>query len=984
MYATHHKTGKQIRILNNNTATWKDNKTLVWLKPEDVLNNPWDRYEIGCVGSENCMKIKNVGVVVCVDMKDVEWIKKGGASQVNLIFASKKILDEIGIQFFEEKKIRNVLCLEELHLLYTFIEKAWDGSINDACVLVGLVLRFSNSFPLENSDRNLFNLKLSNVLVPPKPLYFITQYYTPKNTARAREIQKCLYNNIANKYIDKIILLNESDLTSKIKSNKLEQVVIKKRLTYADVIQYIAEKIPEDVNVVFANADIYLDETIRSVWACNLENKFFALLRYDVNEKGKSEIFGPRPDSQDTWILSSSSVKQRKWNYGDLEFSFGMSGCDNAITTEMLRAKFLVVNPALTILTHHLHLSNYRTYDMGEIVDKKVYLYIEPTGLHDMEALTNLPTNNICDTIKLSSFNRVINSKKAGTFCKMLEKEKRYNFDVSGNNTYEAQTVPVYKFQNIFQTNTGLTYNYDKIFVGPSKIATEYWSKSNLSTLTPSIHIKKGYVAPLPENINSVENYVLYYLSKILLLRDLYGNDGDFWCPNKKEYLEMLSIFNWKTKQLPLLSQTENQLVYMDESYVWFPRDNIEVSREEVSKLRNFLVDVNSDEKSIVVYMDEEYINKNFITELEAKYGDVKIIFPQTSIDRKLRMLQNASKLFIHCSKKTEHIWKYIWAVKPNTELVDIQNEMELNGEVHHLASACGLNHKLHIVPRGTLSVFYRNKIFLNGEEEQVSLPTIYVPNVKEGLFGHKGDSFREMIDLWEEKKYIKKEINDCKNVWMNGVGEILLYDRPTYDWIKQADSKEQSWKKALFGNPKPIGLNSKSWSFWPRRPGLVEAMLNQTFEKTQELVFYGKIENQVQKTNRTKYDWSSVCDKYYMANENETPLLSEQEYLDKLSEAKYGLCLAGYGKKCHREVECMALGTVPVCAPEVDMTNYANPPVEGTHYLRVENPMDAKEKISQISEEQWLEKSKACKMWYKENCSVEGMWQLTKKLIND
>ena len=135
----------------------------------------------------------------------------------------------------------------------------------------------------------------------------------------------------------------------------------------------------------------------------------------------------------------------------------------------------------------------------------------------------------------------------------MLEKEKRYNFDVSGNNTYEAQTVPVYKFQNIFQTNTGLTYNYDKIFVGPSKIATEYWSKSNLSTLTPSIHIKKGYVAPLPENINSVENYVLYYLSKILLLRDLYGNDGDFWCPNKKEYLEMLSIFNWKTKQLPLL-----------------------------------------------------------------------------------------------------------------------------------------------------------------------------------------------------------------------------------------------------------------------------------------------------------------------------------------------------------------------------------------------------------------------------------------------
>ena len=119
------------------------------------------------------------------------------------------------------------------------------------------------------------------------------------------------------------------------------------------------------------------------------------------------------------------------------------------------------------------------------------------------------------------------------------------------------------------------------------------------------------------------------------------------------------------------------------------------------------------------------------------------------------------------------------------------------------------------------------------------------------------------------------------------------------------------------------------------------------------------------------------------MGSETEPPIFSEQKYLDNLSKAKYGLCLAGYGKKCHREVECMALGTVPVCAPEVDMDNYANPPVENVHFLRVENPEDAKEKLAKISDEKWLEMSEACRLWYKENCSVDGMWKLTKKLIN-
>jgi hypothetical protein len=216
----------------------------------------------------------------------------------------------------------------------------------------------------------------------------------------------------------------------------------------------------------------------------------------------------------------------------------------------------------------------------------------------------------------------------------------------------------------------------------------------------------------------------------------------------------------------------------------------------------------------------------------------------------------------------------------------------------------------------------------------------------------------------------------------MNSIGDVLLYDRPNYDWIKHADGSEQTWKKALFGNPKPIGNNSKSWSFWARRPRLVEAMLDKNFDKTKKLVFYGKIENEVQKKHRTLHDWSNVCDDYYLASESEQPKFSEQEYLNKLAEAKFGLCLAGYGKKCHREVECMALGTVPVVASEVDMNSYANPPVENVHYIRVESPNDLKNKLNKIDDETWNNMSQACKQWYKDNCSVDGIWNLTKNLV--
>jgi hypothetical protein len=75
-----------------------------------------------------------------------------------------------------------------------------------------------------------------------------------------------------------------------------------------------------------------------------------------------------------------------------------------------------------------------------------------------------------------------------------------------------------------------------------------------------------------------------------------------------------------------------------------------------------------------------------------------------------------------------------------------------------------------------------------------------------------------------------------------------------------------------------------------------------------------------------------------------------------------------------------MAMGCVPIVAPEVDMTNYADPPEEGVHFFRAKGPEEAKT-LSETQEDQWAAMSAACKAWWKRNASVEGSFLLTKRL---
>jgi hypothetical protein len=245
------------------------------------------------------------------------------------------------------------------------------------------------------------------------------------------------------------------------------------------------------------------------------------------------------------------------------------------------------------------------------------------------------------------------------------------------------------------------------------------------------------------------------------------------------------------------------------------------------------------------------------------------------------------------------------------------------------------------------------------------------------------------MVRLWAERGYVTvKEVPGLCNVWLGGVGQVLLYDRPTLEWFHASPTEEQEWQVALFGNPAATkALKATAWSFWPRRPRLVEELALRPrvrfSERSRRVVFYGRSENAVQLRNRTKASWSSACSEFVHLNSaTDKYPYTHEEYLERLRGSLFGLCLAGYGKKCHREMECMAMGCVPVVAPEVDMTSYAVPPVEGVHYLRVDGPDDLRKKTEAMDEATWEAMSAAAFEWWKENASAEGMWGLTKRLV--
>jgi hypothetical protein len=146
------------------------------------------------------------------------------------------------------------------------------------------------------------------------------------------------------------------------------------------------------------------------------------------------------------------------------------------------------------------------------------------------------------------------------------------------------------------------------------------------------------------------------------------------------------------------------------------------------------------------------------------------------------------------------------------------------------------------------------------------------------------------------------------------------------------------------------------------------------------ESLFLGKVENGIQLAGRTGADWSRCVSLFSMPIDStgKPYPYTQEQYLEKLCDARFGLCLPGFGPKCNREIEYVCCGVVPIVTPGVDMKGYLVPPIEGVHYLTAKTPEEVAVRIKETSAEKWAAMSTAGRHWWRTYASAEGLYRLT------
>jgi hypothetical protein len=229
-------------------------------------------------------------------------------------------------------------------------------------------------------------------------VYLFTQFFIPNSNDRYNEVKLSLKENVNNKSIDQIILLNEmiyDDEQLGIESNKIKQVNINKRLKFSDVFHYIrSERIRGYMLLI--NCDIcFANDSINKLKKTTLHCKkqIACLLRYEYNEDNisKSTLFGPRYDSQDAWIFHSNYLVP-EFSEKIFSFEFGKPGCDNKIIYLMAILGYEIINDPKNIQILHIHKGKNRSYTILDAIYPPVGVVI-PYGIENNQLKNKLGIN---------------------------------------------------------------------------------------------------------------------------------------------------------------------------------------------------------------------------------------------------------------------------------------------------------------------------------------------------------------------------------------------------------------------------------------------------------------------------------------------------------------------------------------------------------------------------------------------------------------
>ena len=314
-----------------------------------------------------------------------------------------------------------------------------------------------------------------------EPINLIYQYFIPKIASRVKEIKETLKRNVLNEQISKIYLLNERIYSTEelgIQSNKIIQIVIGKWITFKDVFSFV-EKEKLNGYIIMANSDIFFDNTISNLHYTDLDccQKMISLLRWEYRGEenlDECKIFGPRWDSQDTWIFHSKQnvlEKYRNW----FDFSFGQPGCDNKIIYLLLILGVELNNDPNMFKTYHYHMETGRNYSKEVIPSPYGYLIPESINFentnyahydykHMVQWTSNFSKWNFMNDTKLiiklsqlyCSIKKPILILDALNVNNMTDKNKKYFEACSGYFICEPYSVIMENYQYFYQNSDSI------------------------------------------------------------------------------------------------------------------------------------------------------------------------------------------------------------------------------------------------------------------------------------------------------------------------------------------------------------------------------------------------------------------------------------------------------------------------------------------------------------------------------------------------
>jgi hypothetical protein len=214
-------------------------------------------------------------------------------------------------------------------------------------------------------------------------MVLLIEYFKSKNNQRDLEYKACINENLKCDFIDKVYVFISDNSNLDISDSKIEIVNIETRPTFKFLFTYCNEHLSGQ-KCIISNSDIIFDKTLEVLTNISLDKTFLALTRWDlfVNNNQWSIGFYDniwRGDittgqlSQDSWIFESPIMVDE-----NSDFLMGKPGCDNRIVQVYHELGYNVKNPGKQIITKHLHLTNYRTYNHTDMV-KGPYLLVTPT-----------------------------------------------------------------------------------------------------------------------------------------------------------------------------------------------------------------------------------------------------------------------------------------------------------------------------------------------------------------------------------------------------------------------------------------------------------------------------------------------------------------------------------------------------------------------------------------------------------------------------